>query len=140
VQNALDEFHTQQSSNAVVTNTLEVGWPVGGPVVTVQIPASVEAGQALQNQIAQILEQNLGSDRAAVLTNTAADWLSGFAVQEPGVFSVMRYSNGTYFIYSKIGNEYFNTDGEPARSAYYQIPQNLVAFFTNILPPPSDAP
>jgi len=140
VQSVLDEFHSQQNSNAVVTNTVPNGRTIDGPVVTVQIPASTEAGQALQGQITQILEQNLGSDRASLLTNSGANWLSGFSMQEPSVFAVLQHPNGTYYIYSKIGNDYHDSDGIPARDAYSEIPQNLLPFFTNVSPASAGGP
>lgn len=138
VQGALDNFRSLQNSNAVVTNTLPDGGAGDGPVVTITIPALVEEGEALQTQLTQILEQNLGRERAAVLTNAAADWLEGFALQEPDVFSVMQNPNGTYRVSSKSANDSYTYDGISARGAYNHIPQNFAPVFTGILPPPAD--
>jgi len=81
LERAVADFRSLQLSNAQVTEQPSDGSAGGASVVSVQIAAMPEQGAAFRDQIEQILEQDIGDQRAGLVTNMAADWLRNFSGQ-----------------------------------------------------------
>jgi hypothetical protein len=111
-----------------------------GPVVTVTVPATPpEQAARLRDQISQILEENLGSQRAKLLTDLGGGWLDeawGHPAQFGISVTVMRHPDGTYMFGNSSGGF---ADDLPAGDVPQHIPDYLRPFFTDILNPPAAA-
>jgi hypothetical protein len=134
LEQALADYHALQLSHAQTS-----GQP--GAVVTVQIPAMPEEGAEFRDQIGQILQQNIGGQRAGLATNTAADWLDNLSGKNPIVLSLTLHPDGTYGVDSESADgSKSHYSGITATYAAQKVPDYLLPFFADILPPPTGSP
>jgi hypothetical protein len=141
LRQALADYHALQVSNAQTSDQSLPDANADGPVVTVQIPAMPEEGTAFLDQIQQILQQNLGAQRAGLVTNAAADWLDNLSGQRPTVVSVTRHPDGNWGVCIRSANgSQTSSSGIPSSYAATMLPDYLLPLFADILPPPDDAP
>jgi hypothetical protein len=140
LQRALADYHALQASNAQVSDQPADDSTADGPVVTVRVAAMPEQGAQFRTQIGQILQQNLGDQRAGLVTNAAADWLDNLSGQGSLIVSVTLHPDGTCHTYQAVNGNTTVNNGITAGSARYDIPDYLLPLFGDLLAPSTEDP
>jgi len=112
-----------------------------GPKVTVRFNPLPEEGVLFKEQFDTALRDELGEQRANLLTQLAEGWFNDqfnrFGT-EPKTISVSRHPNGTYGFAVKTGDGLGSSDGLP-RIDNYLIPPHLRPLFSDVLNPSDSA-
>jgi hypothetical protein len=141
VQSVLSNYHAFQFANAEVSNSPPASGQGDGPTVTVQIPAMPEQGAALAEQITAVLQQNLGEQRAQLVTNVAADWLSLFSSTQAVTIAATRKPDGNYHLDLQLPNRGSSSyNGISASYALQLIPDYLLPLLAGAFPQAADGP
>jgi hypothetical protein len=141
VQSALSNYHSFALLNAEISNSPPVSGQGEGQTVTVQIPATPEEGGALTEQITAILQENLGAQRAQLVTNTAAAWLNGFSSTQAMTVSVTRKPDGNYQLEMQLPDGSSSTFGGVSASYAQQlVPDYVLPLLADAFPQAANAP
>jgi len=133
------EFRTQEAAHARPTEEHLPGIAdKEGDKLTIVVEPIPETGLRLRGQFEAAVQEQLGSQRAELLLNTARGWVQeqfGWVAPdaeppEPRTFSVIRHPNGTYNISVKSGNGWMSVGGPNTLDEY--IPAHLRHLFAEL--------
>jgi hypothetical protein len=141
IQQALSNYHAIQLAKAEVSSAPPASGQGNGPTVTVQIPAMPDQGAALTGQITQILQQNLGGQRAQLVASTAELWLNDFSSTQALLVSVTPQTDGNYHLEMQLPNGSSSTyGGIPAARVQQLVPDYLLPLLADAFQQSGDAP
>ena len=137
----LAEYHALEAAKAERVEEHLPGIGDDGSKVTVRFNPLPEEGAWFKEQFDAALRNELGEQRANLLTQLAEGWFNDqfnrFGT-EPKTISVSRHPNGTYGFAVKTGDGLGSSDGL-LRIDNYLIPPHLRPLFSDVLSPTDSA-
>lgn len=133
------EFRTQEAAHARPTEEHLPGIAnAEGQKLTIVVEPIPETGLRLREQFETAVREQLGTQRAELLLNTARGWVQeqfgwvapDAAPPEPRTFSVVRHPDGTYNISIKSGNGWMSVGGPNTLADH--IPAHLRHLFAEL--------
>ncbi len=103
----------------------------GGPKVTLRIDPDPDGDAQMRQEFLAKLQGALGTQRAALLEQTAGSWLDSKTAAPgkiPKTFSVVRHPNGSFNISIQSGSMSMSSGGD--HSLRNDIPPHLLPFFS----------
>ncbi|MGA2750937.1 MAG: hypothetical protein ABSG59_19375 [Verrucomicrobiota bacterium] len=136
----LSNYHALEVSNAVRLDAPPAGMNSDGPAVTVQLNAMPDVGAECERQFTNVLQQTLGQQRAALVNQSAQDWLGDqfhhFGTA-PETISVVHHPKGGFSVNidrGQYGNSSMGLNGDDPAALGNYIPDYLLPLFSDVTP------
>ena len=129
----LTRYQAMEVANAEPVDQPVEGITTDGPVMTIRVSPLGERGAEFRQEFERTLRNELGEQRAELLTQCAVPWLAAqfsAAGQEPTVISVVRHQDHTYNVSIKSSAGWLSVGGIPHIDDY--VPAHLLPFFSNL--------
>jgi hypothetical protein len=140
LQTALSNYRAAELTNAEVT-TKPSKDNASISEITVKIPPPADEGAVFQNTVTQILQQNLGDQRAGLITNAASSWLSGFSSGNQTAITVSRLGGGNYQLSMEMPNGSSSSyGGLPGSNVQMILPSYVLPLFNDFFAQSPDQP